>query len=360
MKRFLLRLVLASPLIGLVLVALVALFVPIVKAQSPAGAILLDWISGTIRDPGTGAVAPVSSTTGLAVHDAAAEASLATLATTGSAGGATAALQTAGNASLATVATNTAQGAQGLPVHVPDALSVAGSVTSATVLLSQDTTGYQSVSVAITSAGVSTVTYEVSNDNINWLGTVGVQVSNGGTAPFGATGGTGLYLFQTPARYFRARVSSYTSGTVSAVAMFRSVPVSMPAVYVGAGVVSATLAPTASSGLTPYRLLSAATTNAALAVSGAHSLFGVSLVNAGAAAAYLHLYNAATAPTCGSGTPVLTLAVPGGSAGAQQAWEFTEGVAFSAGMAFCLTGGLADADTTATALNQAAVNLTYR
>jgi hypothetical protein len=302
------RILLCLPLLALVAVGL---FVPIVKAQSPAGAILLDWISGTIRDPGTGAVAPVSATLGLATH-------------------------------------------------APDGLSVTASVSSAATLFSTDTTGYQSVSVAVTSPGVgTTISYQVSNDNVNWVAAIGNSITNTGNAtPFSATNAAGLYVFPTPARYFRAVVTTYGSGTATAVAFFRSAPNQSPGVNVGGGFVSFQGA--ISTGNTGTRLISAATTNATVAKASAGNLTGLVLGNNGAAAAYLHLYNLATSPTCGTSVPVATFVVPGATTGGTFQWMLDIGMNMSAGIAFCITGGMADTDTTAVALSQVSALLLYK
>jgi hypothetical protein len=108
-----------------------------------------------------------------------------------------------------------------LPVDQRDCAITSASVTSATTLVSLDTTGYGSISVQVTSAGTScTVTYEQSNDNTNWLGCRGHE-SNGvaySQTPALTTTTLGLFTFSKNARYFRARVSTYGSGTVSVVA----------------------------------------------------------------------------------------------------------------------------------------------
>lgn len=89
---------------------------------------------------------------------------------------------------------------------------------------------------------------------------------------------------------------------------------------------------------------SAATTNATVAKASAGDVFRVNGNNASGAVKYLKFYNKATAPTVGTDTPVLTLALPPG------AFSFDLGsFYFSTGIAYALTGGAADADTTALA-----------
>jgi len=109
------------------------------------------------------------------------------------------------------------------PVSVDnDALVVSGSVTSATNIFSQDCSQYSYVSVHITSAGTSsTVTYEGSNDNTNWISAFGQNLATTVGVLVNTTTSTTIIVLPTPFRYFRARVSTYGSGTVAATAIFK-------------------------------------------------------------------------------------------------------------------------------------------
>lgn len=90
----------------------------------------------------------------------------------------------------------------------------------------------------------------------------------------------------------------------------------------------------------------AATTNATLAKNAAGKLFMVSGYNASAAVRYVKIYNKASAPTVGTDTPILTLAVPPTAAFAFD----IGGLYFATGIAYALTTGAADADTGALTL----------
>jgi hypothetical protein len=119
--------------------------------------------------------------------------------------------------------------------------------------------------------------------------------------------------------------------------------------------------PQTTGGLSIYRLLSAATTNAANVKASAGQLYGWYVSNTNAAARFLKIYNTASAPTAGSGTPVMTIAIPGGStAGAGSNVEFTNGIAFSSGIGITVTGAVGDTDTTAIAANEVILNLLYK
>lgn len=87
---------------------------------------------------------------------------------------------------------------------------------------------------------------------------------------------------------------------------------------------------------------SAASTNATLGKNATGWLFAVTGYNSNAVVRYLKLYNKASAPTVGTDTPIMTIAlVP--SAGF--AIDFPAPYYFSTGIAYALTTGSADADT---------------
>lgn len=95
------------------------------------------------------------------------------------------------------------------------------------------------------------------------------------------------------------------------------------------------------------RLLSAAaTTNATVVKASAGQLFMIEGQNAKASAIYLKLYAKATAPTCGTDTPLVTLYL---AASAHFTFSFPTPLYFATGIGFCITGAAADADTTALA-----------
>jgi hypothetical protein len=114
----------------------------------------------------------------------------------------------------------------------------------------------------------------------------------------------------------------------------------------------------ASSTTTIFRLLSAATTNATSIKASAGVLYGWSIQNTNAAQRYVKLYNKASSPTVGTDTPVITLLIPGASAGAG---NNLGGLAinFSTGIALATTVNPTDSDTTVVALDDLIINLFY-
>lgn len=113
-------------------------------------------------------------------------------------------------------------------------------------------------------------------------------------------------------------------------------------------------------GATPYKLVSAATTNATSVKASAGQVYMITASNVNAAARYLKLYNKASAPTVGTDVPVHTFIIPGNTAGAGTNIPVpTVGIAFSTGIAFALTTEATDAGTTAVAASEIVVNLAY-
>lgn len=105
---------------------------------------------------------------------------------------------------------------------------------------------------------------------------------------------------------------------------------------------------------------SAATTNATVAKASAGDLFAVQGYNTTASVVYLKLYNKATAPTVGTDTPIKTIAIPP-NAPIPSNCAWANGLYFSTGIAYALTGAAADSDTTAVAAGAiVGLNLDYQ
>ena len=103
---------------------------------------------------------------------------------------------------------------------------------------------------------------------------------------------------------------------------------------------------------TPFRLVSAASTNATNVKASAGAVGFLWAVNLNAAVRYLKLYNKASAPTVGTDTPIATLPIPASATGAGFMIPIPGGVAFTTGIAYAVTTGPTDADTGAVAANE--------
>ncbi len=125
-----------------------------------------------------------------------------------------------------------------LPVAQTDGLAVSGTVTSAAVLFTTSMLNYESITVQVTSAGTScTITYETSDDNSNWISIGGLSFTNTGSSALATTSSAvGGIQFTRKGLYFRARVSAYGSGTVTAIGTLSKAPVvQLGLVYFGGG-----------------------------------------------------------------------------------------------------------------------------
>jgi hypothetical protein len=99
----------------------------------------------------------------------------------------------------------------------------------------------------------------------------------------------------------------------------------------------------------PSHFLSAATTNCTLVQTGKVVLHDLIPVNTTATIYYLKLFDKATTPVAGTDVPAWTIPIPENAAGAGLPIPSTLGLIFQVGMGFCLTGAIADNDTTVAA-----------
>jgi len=125
-----------------------------------------------------------------------------------------------------------------LPVAQTDGLAVSGTATSADVLFTTSMLNYESITVQVTSAGTScTISYETSDDSTTWVNSAGLNAASIGTSTISpATSTAVITQFPRKALYFRARVSTYGSGTVSVVGTLSKSPVAQLGTVVLSGV----------------------------------------------------------------------------------------------------------------------------
>lgn len=281
----------------------------------------------------------------------------------------------------------------GLPItgSQPASVSAASwtSATSAGTTLSFAIGGYNTVSLAIIQGSTLTagaVTFELSMDNTSWVplqlnrldtftasSTYTLQASTN----VGWTGSVDAY------NYFRVRLSTAIagSGTVAIAAMPQTFAIE-PTVTVGqsvasllnatvSGTVTANIGNTANttpilirqggsttaSGLLIAKILSAASTNSTLVLTGARAVYGYSLANTSASWRYVRFYNKATAPTVGTDSPIFVAALPPG--GGSNIPKDGLNIPFSLGLGYSITGGAADLDTTVVAANDVVGTIWY-
>jgi hypothetical protein len=108
----------------------------------------------------------------------------------------------------------------------------------------------------------------------------------------------------------------------------------------------------------PYHYLTTASTNSNLVQAGRLSLHDILVVNTTATIYYLKFYDKATAPTCGTDTPKLTIPLAASSSGVATPFSSTLGFYFQLGIGFCVVGGIADTDSS-NAATGVAVNIGF-
>ena len=116
--------------------------------------------------------------------------------------------------------------------------------------------------------------------------------------------------------------------------------------------------PATSGGCSSYSKLSAGTSADEVSVKATPGqIYGIRVSNTNASARYLKIYNSATAPTLGAGTPVRRIKVAGNS---ERDIVFPVGLEMTTGIAFALTTGAADSDANRVAANEIIVELEYK
>lgn len=251
-----------------------------------------------------------------------------------------------------------------------------GNVTTAASTVFVNTTRFSNLMIHCkgTFAGVN-VTFEGSLDSTNgtdgtWFGVQAIR-SNANTieTTTGVLGAAPAYAWELSVNaltFFRVRATAWTSGTqvwtmipgtyatepIPGAQISGTQPVSgtVTATVTGGTVVG--VAPTTTNAI----LSSAATTNGTVAKASAGTIYGLTVSNTGAAAAFVKLHNSTTI-TVGTTAVALTVPVPAGGV-VSLAWG-TQGMRYATGICYSITNLAADTDTTAVALNQVKVNLSY-
>lgn len=229
------------------------------------------------------------------------------------------------------------------------------------------------ISMVATTLVGHNATFEGSIDSTNgtdgnWFG-IQVIRSNANTIELatGVLAATPAYAWESSVNglsFIRVRATAHTSGTATwkfQRGSYATEPI--PAAQISgtqpvSGTVTATVTPPAPTN--PYFLNSAATTNGALVITGTSGVSSLYATNTGATAAFVKLYNKATAPTVGTDVPEMIIPVPAAVSGVPGKAELTAGFInyrFALGLGIAITGGVADTDTTGVAAGQVKVKL---
>ena len=221
-------------------------------------------------------------------------------------------------------------------------------------------------------------TFEYSNNSTNgtdgnWYG-VQVVRSNANTVETvtGVLAATPVYGWEASVngyKWFRVRATAHTSGTASYILQpgsYATEPI--PAAQVTATQpVSGTVTATVTAGTvnpvvpaTPYFVNSAASTNGAMILTGTSNVSSFYATNQGATAAYIKLYNKATAPTVGTDVPEMTIPVPAAESGVPGVATIPigfHGFRFALGLGIAITRNAVHTDTTAIGAGEVKVKL---
>jgi len=170
-------------------------------------------------------------------------------------------------------------------------------------------------------------------------------------ADFASTNCGGAVIKRTDYRISFVRLFDYVRERIEAVPRpFGDNAFAMP-VTVQGGVLSSV----GQVATTNFALNSAATTNGALIVTSTQAVSAFFASNIGATAAFVKLYNKATAPTVGTDVPEMVITVP--ATGQVEVTPGFGGYRFPLGLGIAITGAAADTDTTAVAAGQVKVKL---
>jgi hypothetical protein len=192
--------------------------------QMSAGRLWVDASGKTLTVDGSGVTQPVSGTVTANVGTTNGLALDATLT-----GGTQQTKLTDGSNAVGVLKSDGTTGSQNAVMTSGSFLSVAFTTSTVQAVGSTDAGNYRWVSVHITSqGGSSTVTFQTSNDNSNWVSTALNFSTSVATLPATSTTSSGV-VFQGPlqGRYFRLNVTGIASGTTAGTIVFSALPTAM-------------------------------------------------------------------------------------------------------------------------------------
>jgi hypothetical protein len=253
------------------------------------------------------------------------------------------------------VSSDGVEGFQSLPINIP--LTNVEALND-DLLSSLDVSQYKFISLQLTGTWVGTVSFQGSNDGGTFYSVVTSNPSGG--QAIGETSTTVNRLVKVPTiyKFVRIRVTAYTSGSVEGVAYGHRDENS-------SGLVSAigpvTLNPETTKKIGNVGIIADAETllndyyvgatgavnvNSRVLRAQASKLRAIVMTNLAATPRYVKIYDLATTPVAGSGTPVIVIALP---VAATLAYPIpSEGLSFENGIAMTMTLGPANDNVTGT------------
>lgn len=251
----------------------------------------------------------------------------------------------------------------GTPLNGLYPLTIANADALNEDLFSGDLSAWSTVYLQILGTFVGTITFQISNDNANWVSIPALNVEQAGyvtsaTAP-------GVFVIPIHAMYVRARLTAYTSGTVQAVGFLSGTGAELNTASVTATLAVATaligdvglgIRTTTTNASLIFKIMSLATTNATVVKAAVGRLYGYTFSNTTASYKYVKIYNKSTAPVVGTDAPIDVIAIPPNDS---VAYMNPFGVYHSVGISYAITELAPDSDATAVAVNDVIGKLIY-
>lgn len=219
-----------------------------------------------------------------------------------------------------------------------------------------DVSIYRSFSLQVGGTFVGTLTFQGSNDNVNFFNTSVVTTDTTSSPAPETTTVSGAVLASGPImfRYLRVRMTSYTSGTATGTLALSALPYSPINIGIGGQV---NVVGGFNLGNSLYNVAWPANVTGVNIRTFTLNLYDYVISNTAATARYVKLYNKSSAPVTGTDVPVMRIYV---AAGSTISLASTVGISFGNGLGVAVTTGVADADTTAPAANDVLIHLAYK
>lgn len=211
-----------------------------------------------------------------------------------------------------------------------------------------DVSGYARAIFQLEPGFVGTVQLTESNNGTNWTAIQEAYTISGGALSSNITTNGAITEIPIRARYLRARVTAYTSGTTSGQIILLTKDVAPRLMSVTqTGNWNVFLKPLVNNGQTTTALSSAASVNATLVRASQVGLLFLSANNTTASDKYVRLYAKSTAPVVGTDTPTVIITVPANSSKEINFGSY--GLNLFPGFGYAITGGAGVLDNTAVA-----------
>lgn len=281
-------------------------------------------------------------------------------------------LTTSANALAVVLASDHAQ----VPISLPD-VSSSGAITAINTVpagvapagsaVEISPGGRSQLNVQVTGVYTGALSLQGTIDGVNWVTIAGLPLYNVTTAVQTSTIGSAVVGIFTASisGFVKVRATALAAVTGSATVTLNcsantdmvALDAALPTGGNTIGSVIASITPTTTSGFTTnHTLISAATTNSTLVKATSGTIGAILLANTTASWKYFKLYSKATAPTVGTDTPVMVIPIPPN--GTREIIT-PAGIRVSTGIGYGITGAVANADTTAVALGDVVVGISY-